>query len=138
MKLRRSRPWAVALTTVVLLYLTGPGFDLWPLAFIALSPLIGWARSTSPSGRLAVYVSFFAYYLVSLQGLRYAHPLMVFPLLALAGYLAIYPLLFVVLLRRWSRRAGPRPGVEVAAPRYQSDVTATGAPETGAPETGAP
>lgn len=130
MKLRRSRPWAAALTTVVLLYLTGPGFDLWPLAFIALSPLVGWARSTSQSGRLAVYVSFFAYYLVSLQGLRYAHPLMVFPLLALAGYLAIYPLLFVVLLRRWSRLAGPGPGVEVATLRYESAVTEVGVTET--------
>lgn len=117
MKLRRSRPWAVAVATVVLLYLTGPGFDLWPLAFIALSPLIGWARTSPQSGRLAVYVSFFAYYLVSLQGLRYAHPLMVFPLLALAAYLAIYPLLFVVLLRRWSGIGDPRPGVDATKPR---------------------
>jgi apolipoprotein N-acyltransferase len=44
------------------------------------------------------------YYLISLQGLRHAHPLMIFPTLALAGYLAAYHMLFVILLTRALRR----------------------------------
>ncbi|TWU18817.1 apolipoprotein N-acyltransferase [Allorhodopirellula heiligendammensis] len=101
MKSRRSRVWTAAPVTVLLLFLTGPGFNFWPLAFIALAPLVNLARSSITGGRVAVYGSFFVYYLVSLQGLRYAHPLMLFPLLAMAAYLAIYPLLFFVMLRRW-------------------------------------
>lgn len=101
MKFGRSRPWVASSATVLLLFLTGPDFNFWPLAFVALSPLIGLARGPAQPYRLAVYLPFLTYYLVSLQGLRYAHPLMIFPLLALAAYLAIYPLLFVVILRRW-------------------------------------
>lgn len=101
MKLERSRPWVASSACVLLLFLTGPDFNFWPLAFVALAPLIGLALGPEQPYRLAVYLPFFAYYLASLQGLRYAHPLMVFPLLALAAYLAIYPLLFAVMLRRW-------------------------------------
>lgn len=101
MKLKRSRSWIASSATVLMLFLTGPDFNFWPFAFVALTPLIGLARGTAQPYRLAVYLPFFAYYLVSLQGLRNAHPLMVFPLLALSAYLAIYPLLFAVMLRRW-------------------------------------
>lgn len=95
-----------ALVSVVLLYLTGPGINLWPLAFVALVPLIQLARDERLSPvvgvkwKRIVYLAFVAYYLVSLQGLRHAHPMMFVPLTAMAAYLAVYPLLFVVLLRR--------------------------------------
>ncbi|WP_231603659.1 apolipoprotein N-acyltransferase [Neorhodopirellula pilleata] len=94
------------LASAVLLYLTGPGINLWPLAFVALVPLIQLARDERLSARSGVkwkrivYSVFVGYYLASLQGLRHAHPLMFVPLTAMAAYLAIYPLLFVVLLRR--------------------------------------
>lgn len=95
-----------SLASVVLLYLTGPGINWWPLAFVALVPLIQLIRDQRLAGKSSlkwkrfVYLAFLGYYLVSLEGLRHAHPLMVVPLTAMAAYLAIYPLLFVVLLRR--------------------------------------
>ncbi|TWT73247.1 apolipoprotein N-acyltransferase [Allorhodopirellula solitaria] len=120
MKLISTNAWLAAIASGVLLYLTGPGFDLWPLAFVALTPLILLASHSEKSVRLPVYASFFAYYFVSLQGLRHAHPLMILPLLALAGYLAVYPLLFVVLLRRWSRCL-VQPSEEAATVRTRWD-----------------
>ena len=84
-----------------LLFLTGPTTNLWFLAFVALVPLLLTVRCDLPKWKLPVYLSFFTYYVLSLQGLRHAHPLMIFPLLALAAYLAIYPTLFAGMLRRW-------------------------------------
>lgn len=51
-----------------------------------------------------VYFPMLAYWLVQLQGLRHAHPAMFLAFLAMAGYLAIYPVMFIWMsrrLRRW-------------------------------------
>jgi apolipoprotein N-acyltransferase len=98
-------PWTASLTTAVMLYLTGPLFNLWFLALIALVPVVLVAVSGTAVWKRPVYLAFFAFYLVSLQGLRHAHPLMIFPVLAMAAYLAIYPLLFVGMLRNIATRS---------------------------------
>jgi apolipoprotein N-acyltransferase len=97
---------AAATATTLMLWLTGPTVNAWPLAWLSLVPLMVWVQATAhlrkPPGRWkgTIYLAFFAYFLISLQGLRYAHPLMFLPLIAMAAYLAVYPLLFFVLLRR--------------------------------------
>ncbi|WP_404306749.1 apolipoprotein N-acyltransferase [Neorhodopirellula lusitana] len=105
-------PWLAAASSVAMLWLTGPtgmgslgagsnrlGEFLWPFAFVALVPLFWLVRSQASVWKRPVYLAFFAYYFLSLQGLRHAHPLMILPLIALAGYLAIYPLWFVACLK---------------------------------------
>jgi len=97
----------VSLGSVLLLFLSGPQTNLWPLAFVALAPLLLLVRFENVKWKLPVYVSFFAYYLISLEGLRHAHPLMIFPLIALAAYLAVYPVIFVAMMRRVHRSRQP-------------------------------
>lgn len=104
----QSRLPLAAIATALMLWLTGPTVNAWPLAFIALTPLLFWTRVANqgdqppPRAKRIIYLAFFAYFLLSLQGLRYAHPLMFMPLMAMAAYLAVYPLLFFVLLRKWN------------------------------------
>lgn len=101
-----SRLPLAAFATAMMLWLTGPTVNAWPLAFVALTPLLGWTRIAGqtdhqhPRGKRMIYLAFFAYFLISLQGLRHAHPLMFLPLTAMAAYLAVYPLLFFVLVRK--------------------------------------
>ena len=52
-----------------------------------------------------IWIAATAYWLMSLQGLRYAHPLMFMPWFALSAYLAIYPVLWIGLLRWLTRQA---------------------------------
>ena len=95
--------WSVAgmaSTHAVALWLAGPPLLWWPLCFLSIVPLLWIALRRPGRGGLAVYLAAAAYWFASLQGLRYAHPLMIGPLLALVAYLAVYPLLFVVLLRQ--------------------------------------
>jgi apolipoprotein N-acyltransferase len=93
---------AASFAFAVILWMSGPPIGMGPLVFVALVPLLAivdvdprspWKRS--------LYLASLAYWLISLQGLRYAHPLMFLPWMALAAYLAVYPVLFVALLRRW-------------------------------------
>lgn len=86
----------------VILWLSIPPLAIGPLVFIALVPLLAISEVApgSPWKRI-LYLASIAYWLISLQGLRHAHPLMFLPWIALSGYLAIYPVLFVALIRRW-------------------------------------
>lgn len=98
-----SMRWLFAASSAfaVVLWLSGPPFAIGPLVFIALVPLLAIAEvSPSSSWKRPLYAASLAYWLLSLQGLRHAHPLMFLPWIALSGYLAIYPVLFVALLRR--------------------------------------
>ncbi|HBE63222.1 MAG TPA: apolipoprotein N-acyltransferase [Rhodopirellula baltica] len=98
-----SMRWLSAASSAfaVVLWLSGPPFAIGPLVFIALVPLLAIAEvSPSSSWKRPLYAASLAYWLLSLQGLRYAHPLMFLPWIALSGYLAIYPVLFIALLRR--------------------------------------
>lgn len=100
--------WLCSLSAFAL-WVAQPPLGLWPAACIALLPWLQLARIksnwTKRTWSLVWFISAL-YYFLSLQGLRHAHPLMIFPALALAGYLAVYQLLFVLLLRnalRYSR-----------------------------------
>ncbi len=93
-----------------MLWIAGPPVACWPAACVAMVPLIMIARGPiTRRGGAILWLGAFAYWLAALQGLRHAHPLMFLPLLALAGYLAIYPLIWVGLLRtlggRWQHPA---------------------------------
>ena len=87
--------------SVGLLWLAQPPLGWWPAAFVALLPWLFLAEETSRWTRKTVFIAWVVsatYFMLSMQGLRHAHPLMIFPAVALSGYLAVYHVLFVVLL----------------------------------------
>ena len=93
---------APALASATLLWLSQPPVQLWWLSFVAIVPLLLLIiRETSfkRKGYVKLWCVFALYWLISLQGLRHAHPLMYGPWLALGGYLAIYPTVFVLCSR---------------------------------------
>ena len=85
-----------------LLWLSQPPLQLWCLGFLSIVPLI-YLISTKQRFRKRDYFKLWMvlsiYWLVSLQGLRHAHPLMHGPWLALGTYLAVYQTLFVAVSR---------------------------------------
>ena len=112
--------WLVATASAVLPWLSQPPLRIWPITFVAVIPLLvaaGCERDTArPIGRrrwMTLYLAAFLYWATTLQGLRLANPLIYPCWLALAGYLAIYPLLFVAVLRRFCRLSVP---LMIAAP----------------------
>ena len=105
------RPIGIAsLLSVVLLWFAQPPAALWPLAMVALAPLVHLvtlAQPISRRGYLIVWSAAFLYWLVSLQGLRYAHWAMHFCWIALSAYLAAYHLLFLASARAMVSRKVP-------------------------------
>ena len=99
---RRPHVALLTLSSVSLLWLAQPPMRLWGLGFVALVPLIQLISTRDRLNKRA-YLGMWAisavYWLLSLQGLRHAHPAMVFPWLALGGYLAVYQVLFVAVGR---------------------------------------
>lgn len=101
-------PMVLSLLSGLLLWASFPPLGWWPLAWIAP---VGWLtliRDESMSGRRlyrAVAASGFLHWLMLLHGIRLAHPALYLGWIALAGYLAVYPVLFVGLTRiavhRW-------------------------------------
>jgi apolipoprotein N-acyltransferase len=100
--LRRPRIVLPALSCIALMWLAQPPLQWWWLGFVAVVPLI-YLISMQPRFNKRDYFKLWIvlsiYWLVSLQGLRHAHPLMHGPWLALGGYLAIYQVLFVAFSR---------------------------------------
>ena len=93
---------SLTLSSVSLLWLAQPPMRFWALGFIALVPLIqliSTRDSLTKRGYLAIWAISALYWLLSLQGLRHAHPAMVFPWLALGAYLGVYQVLFVAVGR---------------------------------------
>ena len=96
----------ISITTAVaatFLWFAQPPVCFWPLGFVALVPfidLIEAKEQIQKRGYLAVWVISSCYFLLSLQGLRHAHPAMVFPWLALGGYLAVYHVAFIAVARQ--------------------------------------
>ena len=89
------------------LWIRGPPISFWPAALIALTPLLLIANTTEPISKRRygiLYLAGFAYWLLALQGLRFAHPLIVPMWILMAGYLAVYQLLFVLALRTFRDR----------------------------------
>ncbi|MEM9364618.1 MAG: apolipoprotein N-acyltransferase [Planctomycetota bacterium] len=100
-----SKPW-LPFIWAGLLWICGPPVGLWPLCFVAWIPLLLCVGSTL---RLRwIWIAATAYWLLSLQGLRHAHPLMFLPWLALSAYLGIYPVVWMGLLR-WLTGRESRP-----------------------------
>ena len=105
-----------SLASVSLLWLAGPPVGLWPLAFIALIPwlrLVEIPRSLVRRDYLWIWLPSTAYWLLVLQGLRHAHPVMYLCWIALSAYLAVYHVAFVGLTGRAVKRQIP---IIVAAP----------------------
>ena len=93
--------------TACLLWFAGPPCGLFPVAMVALCPLMMVAQSErrlSRGGWLSLHLGMTIYFLLSLQGLRHAHPAMFLCWGALSAYLAIYPILFVAICRYLSAR----------------------------------
>lgn len=91
---------------VCMLWLAQPPLSLWPIAGVCLVPILWIIFDQSAFTRrdyVAIWLASSLYWLVSLQGIRHAHPAMYVCLLALAGYLGIYLPLFVMLCRRCVR-----------------------------------
>lgn len=99
-------PWRIAQLcgcAVIALWIAQPPLGWWPAIAVAIVPWLHLARdsaSWSKRSVLIVWAISSIYFLVSFQGLRHAHALMIFPTLALAGYLAVYHVAFVLIMRR--------------------------------------
>ncbi|WP_161604661.1 apolipoprotein N-acyltransferase [Roseiconus nitratireducens] len=109
------RWWCIAILAALLPWLSQPPLGWWPIAFIAAIPILLASTEPAPHRKqmLVLYATVAAYWALTLQGLRHAHPAMYLCWLALAGYLAVYPVLFVVALGRILRQGIP---MIVAAP----------------------
>jgi len=87
-------PWIAVLG----LWLSQPPLGWWPVAFIALVPyllMIDRGESLDCRRYVMIWAAGLVYWMVSLQGLRHAHPAMYACWLALSAYLAGYLPLFV-------------------------------------------
>jgi apolipoprotein N-acyltransferase len=92
----------------VLLFLSFPPFDLWPLAWVALIPWLRLIAVPSLPGRrpwLSLYTAGFLFWAVVLYWLTLPHWAGMLSLLAMPGYLAFYTPAFVgisrALVHRW-------------------------------------
>ncbi len=88
--------------SIALQWMAQPPWGLWPLAMIALVPLVYLVKrpqSIPKRGYLLIWAIATVYWLLSLQGLRHAHWAMYFCWVALASYLAMYLLVFLVAAR---------------------------------------
>lgn len=105
--LRRSSVVLPALLSVIGMWLAQPPLEFWWLGFVALLPLIhliALKQRFSRRDYLIIWFAFSLYWLISLQGLRHAHPLMHGPWLALGVYLAVYQTGFVAFSRYLGHR----------------------------------
>lgn len=87
---------------IAFLWLAQPPFKVWPFAFVALLPWLVLVESPKPfprRGYLVLWGISAIYWLLTLQGLRHAHPVMYLSWMALSGYLAVYHVLFLAVAR---------------------------------------
>lgn len=96
---------ALAVAGGVLMWLAQPPLQAWPLAWVALVPwiLISQLPTLTRRNYGLVYLVAFAYWALTMQGLRHAHPALYAAWLALAAYLAAYPILWIWLVRAADR-----------------------------------
>ncbi len=97
--------WSIALASLIVPWLSQPPLAWWPLAAVAVMPLLVAATRETISRRqyAVLYLAGAGYWALTLQGLRFANPLIYPCWIALAAYLGIYPIAFVVMLRRLMR-----------------------------------
>ncbi|TWT82166.1 Apolipoprotein N-acyltransferase [Planctomycetes bacterium CA13] len=94
----------------LLLWASQPPWGLWPLSIVALVPLLRLVESPCGFSRRD-YLGFglvaVVYWLVTLQGIRHAHPAMYVCLFVLASYFGVYIPLFIGLGRHLRKRNWP-------------------------------
>jgi apolipoprotein N-acyltransferase len=118
----RRLPWyqstlAIGLFGSLLLWASLPPLHWWPLAWVAPLPwllLILRPRLEGRRPKLVLYFVGFAFWMGTLNWLRLPHWATNFGWVAISGYLAVYPLLFVMLSRVAVRQFGL--SIVVAAP----------------------
>ena len=112
---RRARWWSIVATLIFVPWLSQPPLAWWPFGLIAIVPYLFVASEPRLNRRQywMLFLGAFAYWALTLQGLRHAHPVIYACWLVLAAYLAVYRVLFVVALRRLAARGVP---MIVAAP----------------------
>lgn len=101
----------------ILLWFAQPPFSWWPVGAVALLPLIHLvSRPEAPQRAqwLAIWFAGFAFWLLSLQGLRHAHSMMFLGWFALSGYLALYWIVFVYCARWFHHQRSLPIGISVA------------------------
>lgn len=88
--------------SAALLWCAQPPFSLWPIAFIALVPLLRCCEEPRMSRKsyLAIYLAAGCYWLISLQGIRHAHVALYAGWIVLSLYLAVYWVAFVIVVKR--------------------------------------
>ncbi|MBL9149155.1 MAG: apolipoprotein N-acyltransferase [Phycisphaerae bacterium] len=113
-----SRPWRrgllAGLASSLLFALAFPPFGVWPLVFVALAPLVAWAR-TAPRARTAFLVAFVTQYPCWVILEWWIFELTPPGFVVLCAMMSLYPAIFAVLVRRVARspRFGAWPNVVV-------------------------
>jgi apolipoprotein N-acyltransferase len=94
--------WSLALMGAVLLWLSQPPLGFSALAWFAVIPWIHLASRTQVAhySNLKFFLIAMAYWGITMQGIRHAHPAMYATLVLFAFYLACYSFAFVMLVRR--------------------------------------
>jgi apolipoprotein N-acyltransferase len=98
---RASTLW-VALAGSLLLWLSFPPANLWPLAWIATLPWLWLVLAPQLAGKrpyLAIWLAGLVHWLLMLEGIRLAHPALYAGWFTLSAYLAVYLPVFVGLSR---------------------------------------
>ena len=111
----RKRIGFAAIVGYLLTWLSQPPAGIWMVALICLIPLL-WIISLPKLSRrdyVVIWASGCIYWLISLQGLRNAHPVMYACWFVLSVYLAVYGVLFVAVTRQMLCRKIP---IWIAAP----------------------
>ena len=98
----RSPIWLLSMVGAMLWWVSQPPLGFSAVAWVATIPWLVITRRKSIDRRewFTLYAVAVGYWLVTMQGIRHAHPAMYAAWGAFAFYLAIYSLLFVALLRR--------------------------------------
>jgi apolipoprotein N-acyltransferase len=105
----RSPTLGLAMAGGLLLWLSFPRFDYWPLAWFAPLPWLWLIRQPELAGKrpyLAIWLAGFAHWLLMLFGISRAHPALIAGWIALSWYLAFYVPIFIWLARVAVHRLG--------------------------------
>ena len=105
------------LLSAVLMWCAQPPYTLWPLCFFTLVPMIYLITNRwdfQLRHWFGIWLAGAGYWLLSLQGLRHAHPLMFLGWWALSAYLAVYWVIFIYSARWMIQKRSVPVGLAVA------------------------
>lgn len=111
-------PWLLATTLAFLLCL--PPFEVWPLAFVALTGYAVVARFPERIHYRSVWLIALFHWMITFHFIRLPHWAGWFGILLIAGYAALYDVAFLWLIRRLTRKGWP---LLVSAPLAWTGVT---------------